>query len=206
MNTARGKAWGGKGKVKVKSERDVGIGGSGSAAFPLTLTLLLAIAGCGGIGRFDVIITLEREGFRRIEKTVPSIQVDLVGINDAEYRQASSMGLNEFWAVDSPVRMTWERKGYAHVKTFGEEQPTRQVLYRRHHVWNDWEAKGSRFLFVLVNYPRGKVDDKEGDADVRRKILPLERRRWKNYFWGKRVIWIEVTPSGLIVHTPPKPE
>lgn len=171
----------------------------------LSVLLLGAVTGCQGMGRFDVIVTLEREGFKRVEKTLPALQVDLVGINDAEYLEWSNRRLSEFWAVDDPQRTTAERKGYASVMTFGEGQPTREVLFRRNVVWNDWEAKGARNLFVLVNYPRGKVEDKEGDADMRRKILPLDRMRWKGYFWGKRVIWIEVTPAGLIVHTPPQP-
>ncbi len=166
---------------------------------------LAVLAGCQGMGRFDVVVTLEREGFRRTAGTLPSIEVNIVGVNDAELREWAGRPLSQYWMPDDPQRVTAVRKGYAYVMTFGEEQPTRQVLYRRHRVWSDWEAKASRQLFILSNFPR-VVEDKEGDADVRRKILPLDKLRWRGYFWGKRVIWIEITPSGLIVHTPPLPE
>ena len=172
----------------------------------LALLLLVAsLAGCGGIGRFDVVVTLDKEGFKGELGTIPSVEINLIGVNQVEYPEWSAKSMTAYWEPDHPPRITMVRKGYAHVMTFGEEQPIRQVLYRSHSIWNEWEAKGSAHLLVLSNYPR-VCKDQAGNADPRRNILPLEKKRWKGYFWGKRVLWLEVTPSGLICHTPPKPQ
>jgi len=174
-------------------------------AVPRPLPLLaLVVAGCAGMGRFDVDVTIDRAGFKSKVGAIPSIEVNLVGVNNVEATRWKTKSMSEYWEPDDPLRTGAVAKGYAYVMTFGEEKPVRQVLYRRHPVWNDWAASGAEHLFVLVNYPR-VAKDQAGDADPRRKILPLERKRWKGYFWGKRVIWLEVTPSGLICHTPPKP-
>ncbi len=170
---------------------------------PLPL-LVLAIAGCAGMGRFDVDVTVDRAGFKSGVGAVPSIEVNLVGVNNVEFPKWNTKSMTEYWEPDDPLRTGTVNRGFAYVMTFGEEQPVRQVLSRRHPVWSQWAANGAENLFVLVNYPR-VAKDQAGNADPRRKILPLERKRWKGYFWGKRVIWLEVAPGGLICHTPPKP-
>jgi len=167
---------------------------------------LLALAGCGTMGRFDVIVTVEEQGFRKTLGTVPSIEVHIVGITDVEYKEWAGKSMTQYWEPDDALRTTMVRKGYAHVMTFGDAQPKRCVLYRSAGAWELWEAKGSRNLFVLANFPRGpQVRDLEGEADARRRILPLEKARWPGYYWGKKVLWIEVAPSGLICHTTPRP-
>jgi len=177
----------------------------GKAWRPGLLLLLLACVGCGGMGRYDIVVTLDSGVFKSQLGSVPSVEANLVGVNDVEYPEWFRYSVTKYWEPDDPLRKTTYTKGYTSVLTFGEEQPARQILYRSNPIWNDWEAKGSRYLFILVNYPR-VAQDQPGSADPRRRILPLEKKRWKNYFWGKRVIWLEVTPSGLICHTPPKPE
>jgi hypothetical protein len=168
--------------------------------------LLLAACGCSTMGRFDVIVTVEEQGFRKTLATIPSIEVHIVGISDVEYKEWASKSMTQYWEPDDALRTTMVRKGYASVMTFGEAQPKRAILYRSAAVWDLWDAKGSRNLFILANFPRGaQVKDQEGEMDARRRVLPLEKARWAGYFWGKRVIWVEVAPSGLICHTTPKP-
>jgi len=178
----------------------------GNAWRGLLWLTILALAGCGTMGRFDVIVSIDEQGFRKAVNTVPSIEVHLVGVNDMEIKEWSTKSMTQYWEPDDGLRTTMVHKGYAHVMTYGEAQPKRDILYRWKGVWDLWEAKGSRNLFVLVNYPRGaQVKDAEGEADARRRILPLEKARWSGYFWGKRVIWIEAAPGGLICHSSPKP-
>jgi hypothetical protein len=168
------------------------------------LALVGVLAGCGEMGRFDIVVTLEKEGFRKTVGTIPSVEVNIVGINDVEYQEWVRKPMTQYWEPDDSLRTTTVRKGYTGVMTFGEEKPGRLVLFRRDPIWNDWEAKGARNLFILTNFPR-VTQDQLGDADARRRILPLQKDRWAGYYWGKRVIWLEVTPSGLICHTTPRP-
>jgi len=49
-------------------------------------------------------------------------------------------------------------------------------------------------------------NERAGEADVRRLVLPLNKGRWKGYYWGRRTLRLEVTPSGILNHTPPKPQ
>jgi len=168
----------------------------------LLFVVLAAFVGCSETGRFDVMVSLERTGFKAEVGTIPSIEVNLVGINEVEYPEWYRQSMTGYWEPDQAMRITAVRKGYAHVMTFGEEQPVQHVLYRSNAIWREWEAKGARYLYVLCNFPRN-ADDQQGNADPRRLVLPLEKNRWRNYLWGKRVISVEVTPSGLICHTPP---
>ena len=166
--------------------------------------LLVALAGCGRMGRFDVVVTIERDGFKKTLGVLPSVEVNLVGVNDTEYEEWYGAPASQYWEPDNARRLTTVRKGYAHVMTFGEEQPSRQILYRRNVVYDAWAAKNARHLFILCNFPR-VAQDQPGNMDPRRRILPLDKERWQGYFWGKRVIWVEVTPSGLICHSTPLP-
>jgi len=167
---------------------------------------ILAAAGCSPMGRFDVIVTVEEQGFRKTLGTVPSIEVHIVGISDVEMKEWAGKSMTQYWEPDDALRTTMVRKGYASVMTFGEGQAKRCILYRSAGVWDMWEAKGSRNLFILTNFPRGpQVRDQEGEMDPRRRVLPLDKARWAGYYWGRKVIWIEVAPSGLICHTTPRP-
>jgi len=172
---------------------------------PALVLLALAAAGCSPMGRFDVVVTLDHQGFRQKLGTIPSVEVNLIGINLVEFPEWENGSVTAYWQPDNAQRLTGVRKGIAHVMTFGEDRVVRETLERTNRIWDAWAAREAMNLFILVNYPR-IADDKPGNADARRLILPLAKLRWSGYLWGKRTILIEVAPSGLICQTPPRPE
>lgn len=178
-------------------------------AIPLAL---LCIVGCGGMGRFNVEIALDHQGFRKELNTVPSVEVNLVGVNASEFPVWQGYSVTKYWTPDDSQRVTAVRQQRARVFTFGEQPPFLHTLQKWDPIWDTWKGSGAMHLFVLSNYPR-VASDVPGDADVRRVILPLSKRRWRSYAWynrlfgfRKRLLHLEVTPSGVVNHTPPKPE
>jgi hypothetical protein len=155
---------------------------------------------------------MDRQGFKQQLGTIPSVEVNLVAVNDAEFKKWASKPLNEYWQPDDSLRLDAFQSKHAIVVTFGEntrrcmivDRQTRldwgPVLERSDPIWRFWEKeREATHMFVLSNYPRG-ADDK---GDNRRVILPLAREQWAGYY-GKKRVWIEVRPSGLWNHTPTK--
>jgi len=182
------------------------------AARSLVPLALLAAIGCGGMGRYNVHVALDHQGFRRELNTIPSVEVNLVAVNASEYPVWHGYSVTQYWTPDNPLRVTSVRQGQGKVLTFGEQPPFEQVLRRADPVWDTWADKGAMHLIILSNYPRVSTD-LPGDADVRRVILPLAKRRWRSYGWftrlfglGDYLMHLVVTPSGVVNHTPPKPE
>jgi hypothetical protein len=168
------------------------------------LLIAVALVGCTGMGRFDLDITLDHTAFQAALSTIPSVEINFVGVNASEYPVWHNYSVNKYWMPEDAQRVTAVRQGHCHVVTFGEQPPFRQAVSRTAPMWDKWKSKGSRYLFVLVNYPRtGK--DLPGDADARRVVLPLDKQRWHGYFWGRRTLRFEVTPGGIVSHTPPMP-
>ncbi len=172
-----------------------------TVALPL---LLAAAVGCTGMGRFDLDVTLDPQAFQAELSTVPSVEVNFVAVNRVEHPVWHAYSVTKYWMPDDPQRVTSARQGQTAVVTFGEQPPYTQVLSRTNQVWDRWRAKGAMHLMVLCNYPR-TAQDKPGEADVRRIVLPLEKQRWAGYFWGRRRIRFHVSPRGIDCLTPPKP-
>ena len=166
--------------------------------------LAASLAGCGGMGRFDLDVTLNGQAFQTTLGTIPSVELNFIGVNDSEMPVWTNYSINKYWMPDNPQRITAVSQAQALAITFSENPPYSQTISRTNTTWNKWKSKGAMHLIVVANYPRTS-NDAPGDADVRRIVLPLAKRRWKSYFWGRRTIRIEVTPSGIVNHTPPKP-
>lgn len=176
--------------------------------------LLVSLAGCAGChrGPFELQLTMDRDGFKKQLGTIPSIEVNVVAVNNAELSKWSGKDVTEYWRPDEPLRHDAFNSKHAIVVTFGEakrrcmivDRQTRldwgPILTRSDPIWRFWEKeREATHLFVLSNYPRSAA----GAADSRRVILPLDREQWAGYY-GKKRVWIEVRPSGLWNHTPTK--
>jgi len=178
------------------------------------ILLLVSLAGCAGCyrGPFELHISMDREGFQKQLGTIPSIEVNVVAVNNAELSKWSGKNISEFWRPDEPLRLDAFQSKHAIIVTFGEakrrcmivDRQTRfdwgPVLTRKDPIWRFWEKeREATTLFVVSNYPRSAA----GASDSRRVILPLAREQWAGYYGKKRVL-IEVRPSGLWNHTPTK--
>ena len=170
----------------------------------LALVLLpLAAIGCSGMGRFDLDVALDHQGFQTERSTIPSVEVNFIGVNANEFPVWNQYSVNKYWMPEDPQRVTAVRQGQSQVITFGEQPPFRQIVSRTNPVWDKWKSKGATYLIALCNFPRVS-QDQAGNADVRRVVLPLEKRLWSGYFWGRRRLSFEVSPRGIVCRTAPK--
>ena len=158
----------------------------------LSGTLLSLMCGCVGdaVGRYGVVLSNERNPRQ-------SVQVDVVAVNDTEYGQWRSYSMTDYWRPDDRLRR--DAADYRRTFRFGLHQSAVQELKIEDAVWQKWESMGARHLFILADL--GAFEDKMGENDPRRLILPLERRRWDD-----ETIRIRVDSSGIRCLTPPNPE
>ena len=161
----------------------------------------------------DVEVTVDAEGFRKQMGTVPSLEINIIGVPELEHRQWCEASMTTYWMPDNPQRLTVLNDGYAHKMTFGDEPTKTRTLGQGDAIWKRWAARRAAHLFVLVNYPRA-ARDAHGDSDVRRLILPWGAQAWRRWSvshdgWAIRLgarIRVEVTPGGLRCTTLPDSE
>ena len=145
--------------------------------------------GCSRLGPYNV----------GVQSTNPtdSIQVDVVGVNEAEYDLWANFPMDDYWAPGNAFRRNAKDKL---VLRFGMGRPQKQTISTKDKAWKAWDARKCRYLFVLTNAGSfGGGASPSGDP--RRLILPLEKKRWDG-----RNIEIEVRSGGLICVNGPKPE
>ncbi len=125
-----------------------------------------------------------------------SNQVDLIGANSSDLAKWSSYSMTEYWRADDAKRRDADKV----VMRFGQGNSSVQTLLTIDPSWTRWEATGAQYLVVLLQLS-GVATDREGNADPRRLILPLDRREW-----GRDVSTIElrVQESGIRLMSPRK--
>ena len=155
-----------------------------------------AIGLCGCPTRFSVSVAVRDKDLQD-----KSVEVHIVGVNESENRQWSEYSMTKYWSPGDELRAATVRNGYAKVMKFGQGLPTEQTLTTKDDIWpQKWENKRSSCLYVLAFLP-GAFSDKPGDADARRRILPLDPKAWD---FGRDKIQIELHAGGLTLLTPPK--
>src|SRR5262249_36052556 len=127
---------------------------------------------------------------------MPSIEVDLIGVNDTELARWTSYSMNQYWTPNDPLR----RNSESYRMLFEQRDPSPKKLSDKDPIWQKWQQKGAWNL-VCVAFVPGIKDDREGDKDPRRLILPLDKCRWDKH----SSINIVVQPSAVVTTTPPKP-
>src|SRR5579885_911019 len=135
--------------------------------------LLVASAfGCryqSGMQSFDVHVAPQLTG-----AAAPSapVEVDLVGVNDADYEKWSTYPLSKYWSPRDPLRTTSK----VYVMSFSRQTQEPAMLRKDDPVWDAWKQQGATHLFVIAFLPAAKA---QADADARRAELPLDRCLWK---------------------------
>lgn len=168
----------------------------GLAGVLLGLILLAASGGCGGMAPLRPTIAKE-PGLEEM-----SVEVNLVGVSEMEFRKWNTYPMSQYWSPGDPVRESAVESGQAHVIHL---PATRQSGYAVHRedaeAWNQtlarWESGEKAYMFVLADL--AGFEDSVGQADPRRLILPLQSKRWKTFD-----ITIEVQGGGIGVDPEPK--
>jgi len=127
------------------------------------------------------------------------VPVDLVGVNASQRRQWEEKSVTEYWGDADPMRASARKQTMEFTKA-GE---TRK-LGADDAVWKRWiEEGGAEDVFVIADLPgMGKPNDARGDADPRRRILPLNPQAWVK---GTEELKVIITRGGLEVVTRQRP-
>ncbi|MGB2823368.1 MAG: hypothetical protein WBF17_20465 [Phycisphaerae bacterium] len=167
---------------------------NGTALLVGAVCMACLVGGCNP-GPFNVEILLDERdrGLQDKIGAVQSIEVNFVGVSDTDYRRWEQMSMNGFWEPDNKIRTS----AIKYVMRFGEGHPKKQILSLKDPIWREWiDKRQANHLFVLAYLP-WLQEDSPGDADPRRKILPLERGRWEWSAWGALTIPIELRATGM---------
>jgi hypothetical protein len=153
----------------------------------------LLLGGCtAGMGRYNTTVA-PSEGLRDASGTMPSIEVDLVGVNESELARWRTYPVGDYFSGRDQFRADADR----YTMAFTDSNPGPQTLDRSNPIWQKWKDKQAVELFVLVNLPGVSGERAE---DPRRLMLPLSSDRWAG-----DEITIEVQRSGVVCRTPMKP-
>lgn len=150
---------------------------------------MVVLVGCSRLGRYVVQV--------QSGSATDSIQVDIVGVNDAEYERWAAYPLDEYWSPTNAFRKNAVDRV---VLRFGMGREPVQQIGRKDPCWTAWRARQCRYLFVLTN--AGPLRSAEAAVvDPRRLVLPLEKKRWDG-----RTIQVQVQPGGIVCVNGPRPK
>lgn len=157
------------------------------------LFCIVALSGCGII-RMNVVVELDEE-FARDPAAVPTIEVNLVGVNESELPQWKGYAMAAYWSPGDKLRSGADK----YELRFSQTTPSEQTLSRKDPIFGVWQEKTASHLFVLADLP-GVSDPAPGEADPRRMILPLNRKAWK---LKKKTVTVTIKPGQMLCSPAP---
>jgi hypothetical protein len=98
--------------------------------------------------RMNVVVELDKE-FARDPASVPTIEVDLVGVNESELPQWKGYAMSAYWSPGDKLRAGADK----HEFRFSQTTASVQTLSRKDPVFDSWQEKSASWLFVLADLP-----------------------------------------------------
>lgn len=160
----------------------------------LAVALVFAVVtftGCSGtpkVGRYNVVLSPAdsiAESF---------VEVDLIGVNEPNLADYENYPIAKYWSPGNSMRASADK---VTVRLSGGSTPP---LSMNNGAWDRWIANGARYLVVIANLPGGAST---GASDPRRKVIPLEKKKWKKL--KDDTIRIEIRDGMIAVLTAPRP-
>ncbi len=139
---------------------------------------------------FDLTVNLgeELEG--------ASMQVDLIGIPEEALPLYRTKSVSAYFEPGDTLRETATK----HSLSFGRDSTPTQLFPATDPIWSQWiEGAGADYLIILADLP-GLKEDRIGNADARRLILPLHKADWE-----AMPEWVTVEISGETITPVPAP-
>lgn len=162
------------------------------AATVAVLGLFAACASTPTPSRYTVNFTLDKT----LEGT--SLQIDIIGANAvADLPKWEAYSITEYWQPGNTTRRDADKA----TLEFGRGKPIVQTFASTDPKWNEWLRTGALYMVVIADLP-GIAADKQGNADPRRLILPLDKAEWAR--GNKGAIDVLVQESGLRLLSPKK--
>ena len=142
--------------------------------------------GCGSkprMGQYTIEVALDPA--LSSSARVPTIDVDLVAVQQANEAQWESYDLGSYFAASDQLRMSANR----HVMQFGPGNTAPRTLDADNDIWDSPSWSGARKVYVLANLPGGP----------RRLAIPLDTRHWEG--GNRSVIRVQVRSAELSLET-----
>ena len=116
-----------------------------------------------------------------------SVQVDVVGLNSGN-QTLKAIPVPQYWR-GANAQSKADTKSFR----FGPNSPQTYTVGPNDPIWKHWSATGATEVMVIADLP-GVFSDLPGDADQRRKIIPLASKATS--------ATIVVDKTGLVRSTP----
>jgi hypothetical protein len=143
----------------------------------LVMAASMALGGCSGspkYGPYDVTITLDQDLKQGAQW--PSLEVDLVGVGEADRPRWSDKSIDAYFSSGDPLRSDAKSHGEAHTMRFSSADPNPKTLSKGDPIWKTWQKKPD--MFVIADL-RWFTDATDPNGVQRRLVVPLDRKRWK---------------------------
>lgn len=159
----------------------------------------LFFCGCA-VPAYNVEVYLSKQ-FKERMKIYPSLEVDIVGVNENEAERFDSCDVSDYFEIGNALRSSTVHA----TLYFSETDILPKLLKKDDPVWKKFAQKDASKLYLLVNIP--VEPGKNRGKDIRKTVVPLE---CPELFSSSRR-YFEITPAGinLLKERPgnyPKPE
>jgi hypothetical protein len=162
----------------------------------------LLAAGCNPITRLNVTVALDPA-----YKFDGQMQVDIVAISPNDHQRWRDYSMTKYWEPNDAQR----KSVTVFTMTLDPVKNPSQTLSASDEHWVTW-LKGANDqdppkLYVLAQIRKAwnaEKDDKPGDQDPRRQILPLGKNRWDDNLGSPPNVKLTVKSTGISTDTQPK--
>lgn len=119
----------------------------------------------------------------------PTIEVDVVGLTEAEEKRMIAYDVDRYFNPGSTFR---QNLGAVTLK-FAEDDMTPKIISDDAQCWDHWKDKGAKYIAVISNLPL-LVDAKDSAVDPRKLIINMN----DGFLVDSSVHNVEVGGSGII--------
>jgi len=167
-----------------------------------TLSVLAMVLAAGLLGgcKGQPVVTVSLDPKLGGASGIPAVPIDIVGVNESERARLSEYSMTNYWKPGDTQRASVSSKT---INLNADLTPGQKqfILAGQDPIWKTWKERQAQYLFILVNWPR-PGDDKPGELDARRAIVPLDPDRWDT--WPDKID-VVITPGGVTYSPSPKP-
>ena len=151
----------------------------------LILTAFLMFGCAGGVQPYTFNVRVDK-----VYKDA-SIEVNVIGVNSLEMPRFADMSVSDYWKPNNEIRTS---ENPPKVK-FQFPTTDRAILSKESSIWHSWFGRDVEHIVFIADLP-GVYEDRQGNVDRRRLILPLDSSFWSSLN-DEQPIVIEITPQGI---------
>lgn len=156
-------------------------------SYLLPAAAIMALAGCSATTS-DVGVYLSEE-IQTSESGCPTMEVDVVGVTEAEEKRLLAYDVDRYFAPPA----TFRKSLGAITLKFSATDTNPKIIPSNAVIWDRWADKGAKYIAVISNLPM-LVNPEDSAVDPRKLIINMN----DGYFVDSSVHYIEVGGSGII--------